>query len=97
MQHQRHCKVNSILQDQSNINNDTVNLNTNQNSQDELQNNDANTGQSNDTRDGETFYWASVKGSYINAIIDKVYDKIVFWRKNLFLLPKWCCWQKLHS
>ena len=35
----------------------------------------------------ETFYWGNRKGSDFSKDLDYVYEKIVFWRQNLFRLP----------
>ena len=35
----------------------------------------------------ENFYWGEVKGSEITNMINTSYEKIVFWRRNLFMLP----------
>ena len=35
----------------------------------------------------ESFYWNAIKGSEITRTINDIYDKIVYWRKNLFMLP----------
>lgn len=35
----------------------------------------------------EKFYWDDVKGRHIIEVIDECYDMIVYWRKNIFMLP----------
>ena len=35
----------------------------------------------------EQFYWSSVKGSEVRISIERCYEVIVTWRKNLFMLP----------
>ena len=35
----------------------------------------------------ESFYWNAIKGSEITRTINDIYNKIVYWRKNLFMLP----------
>ena len=35
----------------------------------------------------ERFYWGEVSGSQISKEINACYEKIVFWRRNLFMLP----------
>lgn len=35
----------------------------------------------------ERFYWGEASGSDITNVINECYEKIVFWRKNLFMLP----------
>ena len=35
----------------------------------------------------ERFYWGTSKGSQVESDIDECYEKIVFWRRNLFMLP----------
>ena len=35
----------------------------------------------------ERFYWGEEKGSQITKDIGECYDKIVYWRRNLFMLP----------
>ena len=35
----------------------------------------------------ENFYWGAVKGSVIENDINVCYEKIVFWKKNMFTLP----------
>ena len=35
----------------------------------------------------ERFYWDQIKGSVIVQDINDCYEKIVFWRRNLFMLP----------
>ena len=36
----------------------------------------------------ETFYWDGIKGSETVIMLKNCYEKIVYWRRNLFLLPK---------
>ena len=40
-----------------------------------------------ETRNHENFKWGDVDGKDFINRVDEVYEKIVFWRKNLFLLP----------
>ena len=35
----------------------------------------------------ESFYWNTIKGSEITRTINDIHNKIVYWRKNLFMLP----------
>lgn len=35
----------------------------------------------------EKFYWGERKGSEAESEISNIYDKIVYWRRNLFMLP----------
>ena len=35
----------------------------------------------------EKLYWGEVKGSIIEQDINESYEKIVFWKNNIFLLP----------
>ena len=35
----------------------------------------------------EQLYWAEYKGSEITKIINEVYEKIVFWRRNVLMVP----------
>lgn len=35
----------------------------------------------------EKFYWGEANGTDITNVINECYEKIVFWRKNLFMLP----------
>ena len=36
----------------------------------------------------ERFYWKEVPGSIFRRDIQQVYDKIVYWRKNIFMVPR---------
>lgn len=36
----------------------------------------------------KSIYWGNFKDSETIIIIDSCYEKIVYWRQNLFLLPK---------
>ena len=35
----------------------------------------------------ERFYWGELKGSKMKNMINTTYEQIVFWRRNLFMLP----------
>ena len=35
----------------------------------------------------ESFYWGEIKGSEFQKLIDSSYEKVVYWKKNLFMLP----------
>jgi len=35
----------------------------------------------------EKFVWGEKKGSEFVKVLDNIYERIVYWRKNLFLLP----------
>ena len=39
------------------------------------------------TNTSEQFFWGEKKGSDFTNPLNEVYERIVFWRKNLFLLP----------
>ena len=39
------------------------------------------------TNTPEQFFWGEKKGSDFTNSLNEVYERIVFWRKNLFLLP----------
>ena len=40
-----------------------------------------------DPGQAERFYWGEEKGSQVTKDISECYDKIVYWRRNLFMLP----------
>ena len=41
----------------------------------------------------EPFFWKEKPGATFVSGLNKAYDKIVYWRKNLFLLPTGATWK----
>ena len=72
MQHLRQCKVVTLPSSETQSTNVNItNVNPNEPS----------------NEIPEQFYWGEMKGSIINDVIAECYEKIVFWKKNLFMLP----------
>ena len=53
----------------------------------ETDTNDADSDVYRKTNTQEQFFWGEKKGSDFTNSLNEVYERIVFWRKNLFLLP----------
>ena len=60
--------------------------NLNNNEVDEI-NNATNSRQNNQNANQEKFYWNDVAGMQFTNELNNAYEKIVRWRKNLFMLP----------
>ena len=39
------------------------------------------------TREAEKFWWGEMRGSTIEKDLVHIYEKVVFWRRNLFMMP----------
>ena len=52
-----------------------------------LQHSSANDVLNEETQVREKLYWREVPGSIFERDIQHVYDKIVYWRKNIFMVP----------
>ena len=44
-----------------------------------------------------TFKWGDASGNKFSNDLNFIYDKIVYWKKNLFLLPSGSVGEKFHS